>query len=35
MRRLRRLNPVIAGEDAGIILFEFDDDPAACSTATG
>ena len=24
--RLRRLNPVIAGEDAGLIVFEFDDD---------
>lgn len=24
--RLRRLNPLIAGEDAGVILFEFDDD---------
>ena len=24
--RLRRLNPVIAGEDAGVIHFEFDDD---------
>ncbi len=24
--RLRRLNPVIAGEDAGIIILEFDDD---------
>lgn len=24
--RLRRLNPVIAGEDAGILVFEFDDD---------
>ncbi len=24
--RLRRLNPVIAGEDAGVLLFEFDDD---------
>jgi predicted dehydrogenase len=24
--RLRRLNPVIAGEDAGLIIFEFDDD---------
>ena len=24
--RLRRLNPVIAAEDAGLILFEFDDD---------
>jgi D-apiose dehydrogenase len=24
--RLRRLNPVIAGEDAGIVIFEFDDD---------
>ncbi len=24
--RLRRLNPVIAGEDAGIVVFEFDDD---------
>lgn len=23
--RLRRLNPVIAGEDAGIVIFEFDD----------
>ena len=23
--RLRRLNPVIAGEDAGVLLFEFDD----------
>ena len=26
--RLRRLNPVLAGEDAGIIVFEFDDDRA-------
>jgi predicted dehydrogenase len=24
--RLRRLNPVIAGEDAGVLLFEFDDE---------
>jgi predicted dehydrogenase len=24
--RLRRLNPVIAGEDAGIVIFEFEDD---------
>lgn len=24
--RLRRLNPVIAGEDAGIVIFEFDDE---------
>lgn len=24
--RLRRLNPVIAGEDAGVLIFEFDDD---------
>ena len=24
--RLRRLNPVIAGEDAGLVIFEFDDD---------
>ena len=24
--RLRRLNPVIAGEDAGVLLFEYDDD---------
>lgn len=24
--RLRRLNPVIAGEDAGLLIFEFDDD---------
>ncbi len=24
--RLRRLNPAIAGEDAGIVVFEFDDD---------
>ena len=24
--RLRRLNPAIAGEDAGIVIFEFDDD---------
>lgn len=26
MARLRRLNPVIAGEDAGLIVFEFDDE---------
>jgi D-apiose dehydrogenase len=24
--RLRRLNPVIAGEDAGVVIFEFDDE---------
>jgi predicted dehydrogenase len=24
--RLRRLNPVIAGEDAGVLIFEYDDD---------
>jgi D-apiose dehydrogenase len=24
--RLRRLNPVIAGEDAGVLIFEFDDE---------
>ena len=34
--RLRRLNPVIAGEDSGLLIFEFDDDAhRACSTATG
>ncbi len=27
--RLRRLNPVIAGEDAALIVFEFDDDRSA------
>jgi predicted dehydrogenase len=27
--RLRRLNPVIAGEDAGLVIFEFDDDRMA------
>ena len=27
--RLRRLNPVIAGEDAGLIVFEFDDERTA------
>ena len=27
--RLRRLNPVIAGEDAGVVIFEFDDDRMA------
>ena len=26
--RLRRLNPVIAGEDAGLLIFEFDDERA-------
>jgi len=26
--RLRRLNPVIAGEDAGLVIFEFGDDRA-------
>lgn len=29
MARLTRLNPVIAGEDAGIILFEFENGPRA------
>ncbi len=27
--RLRRLNPVIAGEDCGLLIFEFDDDRTA------
>jgi D-apiose dehydrogenase len=27
--RLRRLNPVIAGEDAGLLIFEFDDERTA------